>query len=52
LIELAPEPKLVQVYPTAEHGTAIFDAQYGGQLTELLIQFLQAIRDGTPLPTG
>jgi dienelactone hydrolase len=52
LIELAPEPKLVQVYPTAEHGTVIFDAQYGGQLTELLIQFLQAIRDGTPLPTG
>lgn len=47
LIELAPEPKLVQVYPTAEHGTAIFDTQYGDQLIELLIRFLQAIRDGT-----
>lgn len=52
LIELAPEPKLVQVYPTAEHGTAIFDTQYGDQLIELLIRFLQAIRDGTALPTG
>jgi pimeloyl-ACP methyl ester carboxylesterase len=52
LIELAPEPRLVQVYPTPEHGTALFDTQYGGQLTELLIRFLQAVRDGTPLGTG
>ena len=39
LIELSPEPKLIQVYPTAEHGTAIFDTQYGGQLTEALNPF-------------
>jgi dienelactone hydrolase len=47
----APEPKTVQVYPTFEHGTDIFDTEYGNQLSELLISFLEAVRSGSPLPS-
>ncbi len=47
----APEPKTVQVYPTFEHGTDIFDTDYGNQLSELLINFLNAVRSGDSLPS-
>ncbi len=49
--EFAPEPKLVQVYQASAHGTNLFNTEYGGQLTELLISFLEAIRSESPLPT-
>ena len=49
--EFAPEPKLVQVYQASAHGTNLFNTEYGGQLTELLISFLEAIRSKSPLPT-
>jgi dienelactone hydrolase len=49
--EFAPEPKIIQVYPTNAHGTNIFDTEYGGQFSELLTNFLEAVRSGNPLPT-
>ena len=49
--EFAPEPKLVQVYQASAHGTNLFNTEYGSQLTELLIGFLEAIRSNSPLPT-
>jgi len=49
--ELAPEPKLVQVYQASAHGTNLFNTEYGGQLIELLIGFLEAILANSPLPT-
>ena len=49
--DLAPEPKLVQVYQASAHGTNLFNTEYGGQLTELLIGFLEAILSNSPLPT-
>jgi pimeloyl-ACP methyl ester carboxylesterase len=51
IAEYAPEPKMVQVYLTNAHGTALFNTQYGSHFTELLINFLQAIRSSKPLPT-
>jgi len=49
--EFAPEPKLIQVYQASAHGTNLFNTEYGGQLTDLLIGFLEAIRSNNPLPT-
>jgi dienelactone hydrolase len=49
--EIAPEPKMVQTYQTHAHGTDIFDTEYGSHFTELLINFLEAIRSSSPLPT-
>jgi len=47
----APEPKMVQVYQTYEHGTDIFDTDYGKQFSELLFRFLEAVRSGGSLPS-
>lgn len=49
--DLAPEPKLVQVYQASAHGTNLFNTEYGSQLTELLVGFLEAVRSNSPLPT-
>jgi uncharacterized protein len=49
--ERAPEPKLVQVFPGSAHGTNIFDTESGSQLTDLLVNFLEAVRSGSPLAT-
>jgi len=49
--ERAPEPKLVQVFPGSAHGTNIFNTESGSQLTDLLVNFLEAVRSGSPLPT-
>lgn len=49
--EFAPEPKLVQVYQASAHGTNLFNTEYGSQLTEVLIGFLEAVRSNNPLPT-
>ena len=51
ITDLAPEPKLVEVYQASAHGTNLFNTEYGGQLTDLLIGFLEAIRSNGPLPT-
>lgn len=51
LVEFAPEPKMVQVYQTNAHGTDLFNTQYGSHFTELLIDFLEAVRSSSPLPT-
>jgi len=49
--EIAPEPKMVQVYQTYEHGTNIFKTEYGSQFAELLFNYLEAVRSNSPLPT-
>lgn len=49
--ERAPEPKMVQVFPGSAHGTNLFNTEFGSQLTDLLVNFLEAIRSGSPLPT-
>jgi len=49
--ELAPEPKLVQLYQASAHGTNLFNTEFAGQLTDLLIVFLEAVRSKSPLPT-
>ena len=51
IAEIAPEPKMVQVYQTNAHGTALFNTEYGSHFTELLIDYLDAVRSGSPLPT-
>ncbi len=49
--EFATEPKILQVYPTSAHGTNIFATEYGSQFSELLTNFLEAVRSENPLPT-
>jgi pimeloyl-ACP methyl ester carboxylesterase len=41
MFDVAPEPKDKHVYPGSGHGTYIFDAQYGADLTQRIIQFIE-----------
>jgi dienelactone hydrolase len=47
ITELAAEPKIIQVYQTYAHGTDIFNTEYGGQFSELLVSFLEDLRTTT-----
>jgi alpha/beta superfamily hydrolase len=37
---IASEPKQLQLYPGAEHGVAMFEADYGASLIKLLLDFI------------
>ncbi len=41
MFDVAPEPKDKHVYPGSGHGTYIFDSQYGADLTQRIIQFIE-----------
>jgi len=40
----APEPKIFKTFPGIAHGTELFSTQYGGELRELIFEFLEEIR--------
>jgi len=42
MFDVASEPKEKHIYPGSGHGTFIFDSQYGDDLTQRLIQFIEA----------
>jgi pimeloyl-ACP methyl ester carboxylesterase len=42
MFEVAPEPKEKHIYPGSGHGTFIFDSEYGADLRQRLIQFIEA----------
>jgi alpha/beta superfamily hydrolase len=52
ITELAPEPKLIEVYPESAHGTNLFYTKSGGSLTDLLIRFLESIRSNELIGTS
>jgi pimeloyl-ACP methyl ester carboxylesterase len=41
MFDVAPEPKDKHVYPGSGHGTYIFDGEYGADLTQQIIQFIE-----------
>jgi pimeloyl-ACP methyl ester carboxylesterase len=41
MFDVAPEPKDKHVYPGSGHGTYIFDSEYGADLTQRIIQFIE-----------
>jgi len=41
MFDVAPEPKDKRVYPGSGHGTYIFDSEYGADLTQRIIQFIE-----------
>ncbi len=41
MFDVAPEPKEKHVYPGSGHGTFIFDSEYGADLRQRLIQFIE-----------
>jgi len=47
LYENAPEPKTLVTYPGTAHGTELFSTQYGQELSETILAFLEAIRSAT-----
>ena len=44
LYDGAPEPKIFKTFPGIAHGTELFSTQYGGELRELIFEFLEEIR--------
>jgi pimeloyl-ACP methyl ester carboxylesterase len=47
MAELASEPKELVILPGTKHGTDLFDTEAGPALTAKLLEFLDAVRDGT-----
>jgi hypothetical protein len=41
MFDVAPAPKDKHVYPGSGHGTYIFDTEYGADLTQRIIQFIE-----------
>ncbi len=41
MFDVAPEPKDKHIYPGSGHGTYIFDSEYGADLTQRIIQFIE-----------
>jgi len=44
LYESAPEPKTFMTFPSTAHGTELFSTQYGQELSETILEFLEDIR--------
>jgi len=44
MYEVAPEPKTLKSFPGSAHGTDILDTPRGGELRELLVEFLGSLR--------
>jgi hypothetical protein len=42
LYEKSPEPRQLKVFPGTVHGTELFDTEYAGELTDLLLVFLKS----------